>query len=76
MAGSEADGGTAGVNVGPVVVGVRYAKVSGILGAVGVRVPDERGFPVVVDVAVGDRYVVCCVGELCEKRLAKVREWR
>lgn len=38
--------------------------MAGVFGAVVVGVADQGGFPVVVDVAVGDSYEVCRVGEL------------
>lgn len=38
--------------------------MAGVFGAVVVGVSDQRGFPVVVDIAVGDGYEVCGVGEL------------
>lgn len=38
--------------------------MAGVLRAVVVGVPDQGGFPVVVDVAIGDGYEVCSVGEL------------
>jgi hypothetical protein len=47
-----------------VVVVLGDAEVAGILGAVGVGVADERGLPVVVDVAVGDGDEVSGVGEV------------
>lgn len=63
VARTETDGRCARVVV-PVVVVLGYVQVAGVLGTVGVGVPDQRGFPVVVDVTVGDGYEVCGVGEL------------
>lgn len=45
-----------------VVVG--HAKMSSVLGAVGVGVSDKRSFPVVVEECVGDSDVVSSVSEL------------
>lgn len=64
VAGAEADAGGARVDVEPVVVVLGHAEVAGVLGAVGVGVPDQRGLPVVVDVAVGDGDEVGGVGEV------------
>jgi hypothetical protein len=64
VAGAEADRRGARVDVAPVVVGVGDAQVALVFGAVVVAVAYQRGFPVVVDVAVGDGYVVGGVGEL------------
>lgn len=64
MAGTEADGRCAGVDVVPVVVVLGDSQVSGIFGAVGVAVANQRCLPVVVDVAVGDCDEVCGVGEI------------
>lgn len=38
--------------------------MASVLVAVVVRVTDQRGLPVVVEVGVGDRDVVSCVGDL------------
>jgi hypothetical protein len=64
VAGTEADAGGARVDVVPVVVVLGDAEVAGVLGAVGVGVPDEGRLPVVVDVAVGDGDEVGGVGEV------------
>lgn len=64
VAGAEAEGRAARVQVVPVVVGEGDAEVALVFVAVAVRVADQRGFPVVVDVGVGDGHVVGGVGEL------------
>lgn len=53
MGGAEADRGRARADVKPVVVRVGDAEVVGVLGGVGVGVPDEGGFPVVVEEGAG-----------------------
>lgn len=62
--GSETERRSTGVDVLPVVVGVDYAEVAFVFCGVGVGVAHEGGFPVVVDVAVGDCYEVTGVGDL------------
>lgn len=54
MHSSETDGGLAGVDVLPVVVGVGNVECAGVLVGVAVGVTDERCLPVVVEVGVGD----------------------
>lgn len=53
VGGAEADRGGARAHVAKVVVRVRHAEVVGVLGGVGVGVPDEGGFPVVVEEGAG-----------------------
>jgi hypothetical protein len=57
------------VDVIPVVVILRHAKVASVFGAIFVAVSDQRGFPVVVDVAVRYGDEICGVCEL--ERLVK-----
>lgn len=64
MAGAEAERGAARVEVGEVVGGVGDGQVALVFGAVGVGVPDERRFPVVVQVGVGDGDEVSGVGDV------------
>ena len=66
VAGTEAEGGTAGVQVVQVVVGVGDSQVALVLGAVGVGVADEGGLPMVVEEGVGDGDVVGGVGNIEE----------
>lgn len=53
MGGAEADRGRARADVAKVVVRVGDAEVGEVLGGVGVGVPDEGGFPVVVEEGAG-----------------------
>jgi hypothetical protein len=64
VAGTEADGWCAGVNVVPVVVILRNAEMSGVLTSVGIGVPDQRCLPVVMDIGVRDGDVVCSMSEI------------
>lgn len=64
MAGAEAEGRAARVQVVPIVVGESDAKVALVFIAVAVRVADQRGLPMVVNEGVGNGYVVGGVGEL------------
>lgn len=64
VAGTEAERGATRVDVGEVVVGVGDDQVAGVLIGVGVAVADERGLPVVVQVAVADGDVVRAVGDV------------
>lgn len=66
VAGTEAERGTAGVQVVQVVVGVGDSQVALVLGAVGVGVADEGGLPMVVEEGVGDGDVVGGVGNIEE----------
>lgn len=66
MAGSEAVRWRTRVDVVPVVVGIGDGQMARILVAIAVRVTDERGLPVVVDVAVGDGDIVASVGDIDE----------
>lgn len=66
VGGAEADRGLAGVDVLPMVVGVGYAEVTGVLVAVGIAVADERCLVVVVEITVGDCDVVGRVGNVDE----------
>ena len=50
---AEAERGTARVQVVEVVVGVGHSQVALVFGGVGVGVPDQGGFPVVVQKGVG-----------------------
>jgi hypothetical protein len=50
---AEAERGTARVQVVEVVVSVGHGQMALVLGLVGVRVPDQGGFPVVVQEGVG-----------------------
>ena len=52
MSGTEADQGSAAVDVLPVVVGVGDVELALVLSAVAVAVADERGLVVVVEVGV------------------------
>lgn len=61
---TEAEGGTARVQVVQVVVVDGDAEVAGVFVAVAVGVAVQHGLPVVVDKGVGDGYVVGGVGEL------------
>lgn len=70
MAGTEAERGSAGVDVVPVVVGVGDGEVAAVLVLVAVGVADQGGLPVVVDEGVGDGHVVGAVGNL-----VVVSEW-
>lgn len=64
MASTEAERGTAGVDVVPVVVGIGDGQVAAVLVLVAVGVADQGGLPVVVDEGVGDGDVVGSVGDL------------
>lgn len=64
MAGAEAEGWTARVQVVPVVVIEGDAEVALVFVTIAVRVADQRGLPVVVDEGVGDSDKVGGVGEL------------
>lgn len=64
VASSEAERWGAGVDVVPVVVVLGNVEVTGVLGTVVVGVADQRGLPVVVNIGVGHRDVVSCVGDL------------
>lgn len=64
VTGTEADGRSAGVDVVPVVVVLGNVEVTCVLVAVVVRVADQRGLPVIVDVGVGHGDVVRCMGDL------------
>lgn len=64
MACSEANGGSTGVDVVPVVVSISNAEVSSVFVAVAVRVANQGSFPVVVKECVRDGDIVGSVGEL------------
>lgn len=49
---AEAERGGARTDVGPVVVVLSHGQVAGVFGAVAIRVPDEGGFVVLVEVGV------------------------
>lgn len=59
------------MQVVPVVVGIRDVQVAGVFGAVAVAVADKRGFPMVVDVVVGEGDPVRGVGNV-EKAIVVV----
>lgn len=63
---AETDGGGAGTNVGPTVVGVGDVESALVLGGVAVRVANKRGLVVVVEVGVGDGDPVRGVGDVEE----------
>lgn len=63
---AETDGGGAGTNVGPAVVGVGDVESALVLGGVAVRVANKRGLVVVVEVGVGDGDPVRGVGDVEE----------
>ncbi len=67
---AEAEGRSAGVDVGPVVVRVSHRDL-GVLGAVGVGVSNERAFPVVVELAVSDGDASDAVCEIEKTVIAK-----
>ena len=64
MASSKTERRPTRVDVLPVVVGICDREVALIFCAVGVAVTDEGGFPVIVDVAVGDCDKAASVGDL------------
>lgn len=64
MTSAKAEGGSARVDVVPVVVAVGNAKVTSVLGTVAVGVSDKGGLVVIVDEGVGDSDVVSSVGDL------------
>lgn len=66
MAGTEADQGSTGANVLPVVVGVGDAELALVLARVAIAVADKRGLVVVVEVVADENISFSLEGELNE----------
>lgn len=56
VSGAEAETGRAAADVEPVVVVLRDVQVASVFVGIVVAVPDQRRFPVVVEICVGHRY--------------------
>lgn len=71
MASAEANGGSARVDVAPVVVVLGHSQVSSVFIAVGVAVANEGGLPVVVNIRVGNGDEIRSMGELLGVKSAR-----
>ena len=66
MASSESQRWCSAANVEPVVVVLCNVEMSGIFSGVVVAVSDERCLPVIVEVGIGNRYPLGCMGDVDE----------